>query len=1066
MTAPDDLLFDLLLGLFRSDAELQRFLVLQNYPVQRLVPTTKATPTLSSSARAAAQGLVELGLADDRLFAALRTRAPERTADIDAVADALLTARDAACDDAPPAAGADDDPADDDPADDDPADDDTADDDTADDDTADPGEDAEVAEFRRLLQADLAAVPEPDPVGPALTPDRWPWTGAAAVFGSFRPAPLTAGAAVLPALAPLPGVVPAEPAPVALAAYVRTLTDGSWVLRDEIRLPALRRLVDDGDLRTALAANAALPDARRDVLRTLTEGGPVRLFALDAGQLDDVDVVSGWLERVAVPLPLHRADVHAAAERRRLIDPLRALVGTHFRGREQELARLRAHLRPDAGTPTVLRVHGPGGVGKSSLVGRLLLDLEERIGDAPTPYAYLDFDRPQHDPRNPAGLVEQIARQLRLLYAGAAEAGRFAAVEAASAGTDTVAAAEILEVAPGLDLDGLVDAVARALRERQARSPDVAELVLVLDTFEEVQAKGPGAVADVLALVDRLAAALPGLRVVVVGRSVLALPGDDVPLVLGDLDPLAADAVLVSRGVADPTVRELIVDRFGGNPLTLRLAAEALARSGSVASAFDGVVGRAEALAEVALTQIQGMLYGRILGHIGDPEVVRVAHPGLAVRLVTGEVLREVLAVPCGLDPDRAEIVLDRLRREVTLFEPADDGALRHRQDVRVLMLRTMGEEPARAAQVADIHRRAVAFYAARPGAPARAEELYHRLMSGDDPRPLDTLWRAAQPAKQPPSLDEPLPARARIWVQRRLGLAPEAGRDEWDQEDWEADAALRATSWLASRAPRSALAVLDERTVRQPGSRLPALEVAAATASGDLDRAARVLDAALPAAVRDGDRAAQLDLVEQAVVLRARQGDADGVAAAARAAVAVADLTGERVRALESLVRAVSALDARGDAAAAELAGLLARRFGTLDGPALRAAPETVRRVLHAVGVRAPGVLRYAAVTVGDDDRVFVPDAFALARLLGGTAPAAEPALVALARAVGSGTPDPRGDALEVTRRAIRLGRVGAVVAVGLDHAADPSAAAALIVTELVAPVEQEGPDAVPLPG
>ena len=124
-------------------------------------------------------------------------------------------------------------------------------------------------------------------------------------------------------------------------------------------------------------------------------------------------------------------------------------------------------------------------------------------------------------------------------------------------------------------------------------------------------------------------------------------------------------------------------DLIGGNPLTLSLAAEALRRMGNADKAFDGALAQADALAAVGVEQIQGMLYDRILGHIADPEVVRVAQPGLAVRRVDVDVIRDVLSVPCELDPDRAPDIFERLRREVSMFELDDDGALRHRQDVR-----------------------------------------------------------------------------------------------------------------------------------------------------------------------------------------------------------------------------------------------------------------------------------------------------------------------------------------------------------------------------------------------
>lgn len=90
MMAADDRLYDLLMALFRKETELERFLVLEGYPLAELLPPVEAL-TLSHAAKSTAEGLLEHGLVDERLFAALRKRSPERAADIDAVATQLLT---------------------------------------------------------------------------------------------------------------------------------------------------------------------------------------------------------------------------------------------------------------------------------------------------------------------------------------------------------------------------------------------------------------------------------------------------------------------------------------------------------------------------------------------------------------------------------------------------------------------------------------------------------------------------------------------------------------------------------------------------------------------------------------------------------------------------------------------------------------------------------------------------------------------------------------------------------------------------------------------------------------
>ena len=428
--AADDRLYDLLMALFRKETELERFLVLEGYPLAELLPRVEAL-TLSHAAKSTAEGLLQRGLVDERLFAALRKRSPERAADIDAVATQLLT---------PPArpevAGSTNLP-------------DWWDEGPARRSIVDDSTDDELGAFARWLRAAPDLPEEPDPTLEALSPTRWGWTGAAAVLGSFRPGELV----------PLPGMAPPEPALVALAAPVHTAADGRWVLEDELRGTALRRLSDEHRLDDALAVNSELDDPRRDALRLLQETTPsyrpVSLFEMDGPGLADLDVACGWLERAGLATPIPRAEVRAAIERRRLIDPLRALVGTTFRGRAAQLDQLRRHIW-DADPQPVLRLLGPGGCGKSTLLGRLLLDFEERISEGPVvPFVYLDFDRARNDPRDPAGLIEQIARQLRLMFASAEEAARFAALESFSGGTDAGQVADILQVDPdsGADCD-------------------------------------------------------------------------------------------------------------------------------------------------------------------------------------------------------------------------------------------------------------------------------------------------------------------------------------------------------------------------------------------------------------------------------------------------------------------------------------------------------------------------------------------------------------------------------------------------------------------------------------
>jgi hypothetical protein len=1039
-------LYDLLLALFTSEGELRRFLTVVGLAeVEHRLPARKGE-SLRSLALDVSRMLEEQGLVDEAFLTALARRAGDRAGDVWAVAGFYGVGRRGAAGaeaptlapQSPPAVRPTSPPAPPAPP-------------------APPPAEDRYAAYARELEAELAALAPIDTAGAAMGPAQWPWTAAAAVLGSFRPT----------SLRPLPGgPEPSEPAVTALSAVVYTTFDGRWALADAVRSGALARLQREGLLEAAVAANAQEPDGVRDWVGRLLAGEHPALARIASDDLEALDLAVRWLEPLGLGAQVPRAALYAVIERRRLIDPLRALVGTHFRGRAKELGQVDEHIRGDGPSP-VMVLHGPGGVGKSTLVGKVLLDLEDRVSFRPLPFAYVDFDKRYNDPNNPQALLEQIARQLRLLFAASAEGAReLANVEAVIGGTDVAYAAEFLNLEDEfdrLDLDSLVVVLADRLTSLTSPGDDAPgpPLLLVLDTFEEVQMQGPGPVDAVLGLVRRLLDRLPDARVIVSGRGEvanldaelgMAMPSTGIRL--GDLDREAAGALLERLGVDAGAVRSLVIDRFGGNPLTLRLAAEALRRIGSAEEAFGDVVARTDVLAEVALEQVQGVLYSRILGHIGDPAIVRVAHPGLAVRRVNVDVIRKVLAGPCQIDPADAERVFDRLRREVSLFELEDDGSLRHRQDVRRLMLRAMVDEPRLSPQVREIHRLAAEYYRGDDSPAGRGEELYHRLMGDEDPRTLTSLWSPELRGALASALEEPLRPRARQWLQRRLGRDDDDDRDLWDQAEWELRAAEFAESWLASGQPARALEVLAERADRSPASPLHVLEVRALLALERLDDAQQALDRGMTTALDAGDRPLQLSLAELAVRLAAGRGDAAAVVAATRASVRLADITGEKERAVHLLCESTGELRGLGATAEAEaLASEVARRFGELPADVVRDRPGLAREVLRAAGPTESTVVARAAVELGDAlrDQVFRDDAFALTRLLDQTSAEGRPELDRLAAEVGLiGT---SWSTTDLARSLSYSGRVGQAVLLGLDFATDEAAARNLVVNQLVHP-------------
>jgi hypothetical protein len=166
---------------------------------------------------------------------------------------------------------------------------------------------------------------------------------------------------------------------------------------------------------------------------------------------------------------------------------------------------------------------------------------------------------------------------------------------------------------------------------------------------------------------------------------------------------------------------------------------------------------------------VQGALFGRILDHIHDETIRKMAPAALVLRRLTPELIQAVLAPACALQvPDVASAnhLFQALGHEVSLVAPAEDNSLRFRSDVRraVLPLLQQGE-PAR---VRQIHTTAVKYYAAREGPEARTEEMYHLLSLDAEPSVLESRWRPEAAAYLETSLEE-LPLRARGWLEAML---------------------------------------------------------------------------------------------------------------------------------------------------------------------------------------------------------------------------------------------------------------------------------------------------------
>ncbi|MGW3179036.1 AAA family ATPase [Kitasatospora sp. NPDC001119] len=603
-----------------------------------------------------------------------------------------------------------------------------------------------------------------------------------------------------------------------------TTRDGRrWRLAPEVRSHTIETL---GRPERLLATLTAAPRTEGDAARDWAERFlAARNPPLEEQHFDELYAaltVVGWFRdapRARAALADHGLDLPSADEvqhhlkRARLLQPLQALADESFTGREDELGTLTDYVDAKNGYSPWLLVHGPGGVGKSTLLSRFLLD---RAGADPAAHVYLTFERPELAPERPLTVLVEAVRQVALLApamrepADALEHSLRRTIAADLRSERDRSSSSGRRTSRRHDTDVLLHRVGTFLAafgtDHGGRAP-----LLALDTFERVQRRGQYAQRRLLQALDDLRWSCPNLRVIAAGRA----PVDDPrfrSLPLEGFDPPTARHYL-RRQVAELAGRtdeelDLVTDTVGRSPLNLKLAAALLRRE---ADALRDPALHDQLRRKLEAETVQGVLYRRILDHLEDPDLRRIASPGLIVRKVTPEVIRHVLAEPCGLgavDEDRAWGLFHRFRDEVSLVEevPGQDAVL-HRADVRAVMLPLLRRDHAEVVEL--IHGRAAAHY---EDVGDRVEELYHRLALGEPTATLDARWEEEAGRLLEPANEE-LPPCSQVYLAERMGnIAPAELRAQADDLTWLRQAKRAGDQFLLDDRPEDAMALLGER--------------------------------------------------------------------------------------------------------------------------------------------------------------------------------------------------------------------------------------------------------------
>ena len=550
-----------------------------------------------------------------------------------------------------------------------------------------------------------------------------------------------------------------------------------WLLKPDLRRAWLAQFVSRTQLDRALAeAPLVWPgDLFGQMLRALLAGHRVNVAECSADDAD-AEILAALRHNAAILDAVQFARVVPVLDAKALTTlealakhriqtlqrrrDLTIVLPHRHHGYAKARRRLSAHLRGKTEDGRPLLLTGPGGVGKSAVLARLLRHWQRRAGAPVT--VILDFDRRQLNGGQPVEILKEFLRQLESGIAGKME----------SRDTERMVARELnamRHALPKLTATGdqrsdtsqlgfLTSWLIGPFSTSWSEPLRARRIALVFDSFEAVDRRGGAVVETIFELEALLRDLLPGLRTVVSGRAE-PLDEDQIERFFGpqerrlELKGLESasgaklladeDARLAGDGprlLPEEAERERVSRILRGHPLALLIFAQ-------YAHGYPGDVDRLIAdldtdegfRAEFA----QVFLYERILDRIDRPDLKKLAHPGLVLRQLSPDLIRFVLAGPClgegTEDPDpmsaeRADNLHRELRDEYWLVEPGDPPfGLRHRPDLRRLMLPGIfagprpEDSPPVAAEKRELRDRALAVCAAAAryfaeGPPADAE--------------------------------------------------------------------------------------------------------------------------------------------------------------------------------------------------------------------------------------------------------------------------------------------------------------------------------------------------------
>ncbi|MGO7050126.1 AAA family ATPase [Rhizobium johnstonii] len=626
-----------------------------------------------------------------------------------------------------------------------------------------------------------------------------------------------------------------------------------WTVRNQERALLLHSL-NRNDIRKLLAATNAMVspnDVFASSLRKVLSGElpdatidrQVALASLQVGLgVKALAQLHGSMAEAATRLEGETLAAHESSSLNFVLSSQVQLVG-----RDDELAKLTQFATAAVPGPAIV-LSGDAGVGKSALLAAVVRNLRS-MADPPLTIL-IDFDRPQLTTAEPSEIMRDFSRKLT---AAAISAKLLDPEEVRILSTVMKNFRKQIRsrvVGNGDRIQSLNSeeqyrvVTSYAFDEFQKVSPKLRaeRIVLILDTFEIALAAGPHEVRRILELVDALRTrfGFQGLRAIFAGRGLHGRLSDPVYeaefalapkkewISLSALKPDAAQQMLANLDKEThrfplETMLERAAEVTQGYPLSLKLI-------------YSSTEGMSQPRVEALLNDLNGsqdfmnelntqFIQKRILGRIDEPDLKKIAMPGLLLRIISPELIRLVLSGPCKLgkvSQSRAETMYKQLQNTWLIDRPGELFS-RHRDDLRRQLVGGIIADHAAQAQALNLA--AADFYTTAPKDDEAALKFWNAL--SPSLRRTEEIYHRALASADSPTVLEPSEART---IKRELGL----------------DLELLPSPWIATiRASSEDFAALTEKQIGElsGGLRERAIEetVNRLLKSDDSEGAARV---------------------------------------------------------------------------------------------------------------------------------------------------------------------------------------------------------------------------------